>query len=686
MLRFFAYLALAAGGGLQASRAAALALMPLPVKAERGPGRLAIDAGFGVGATGCWDARLGAALDRFVERVARQTGIFMTAPRLAGGAGATLRVECPGERSEYPALGVDESYTLDVSAEGARIQSVTVWGTLHALATFAQLIGPGPQGWEVPAIHIEDRPRFAWRGLMLDVSRHWMPMEVIERNLDAMAAVKLNVFHWHLSDDQGFRVESRRYPRLHEMGSDGHYYTQEEIRRVVGYARDRGIRVVPEFDIPGHASSWFVGYPELASGPGPYSISRNFGVFDPAMDPSREEIYTFLDGFFEEMTALFPDPYFHIGGDEVVGKQWSSSPGIQAFAREHGLADNGALQAYFNQRVSKLLQKRGRIMIGWDEVLNPALPKSTVIQSWRGPASLAEAAARGYSGILSSGYYLDHLSPASYHYAVDPLAGGSAQLNSSEAPRILGGEACMWAELVDAETVDSRIWPRAAAIAERLWSPGETTDVASMYDRMEAASRELEWTGVRHRDNYAAMLERLAGDRPAEPLRLLADVCEALGLGPRRAAADYTTQTPLNRLVDAARPESERVRSLERSARAAAAAGAGSAPDRARLREEFRRWVANDAAFQELAEGNSLLDEVKPLSKDLARLGSMGTEILNYLQSGKPAPAAWLARQTRELAPISKPSAELNLAAARPVKVLLDGLAKGSRQAARRNP
>ena len=683
MLRFFAYLALAVGTPL-AGRAAAPALMPLPVKAERATGKLAIGPGFSVSAAGCGDARLDAALDRFADRVARQTGIFPTPGRPADGAGAALRVDCPTEKSEYPALGVDESYILDVSAEGGRIAAATLWGTLHGLATFAQLIVPGPQGWEVPAIHIEDRPRFPWRGLMLDVARHWMPLEVVERNLDAMAAVKLNVFHWHLSDDQCFRVESRRYPRLRQLGSDGRYYTQEEIRRVVSYARDRGIRVVPEFDIPGHTTSWFAGYPELASAPGPYSIARQFGVFDPAMDPTREETYTFLDGFLEEFTALFPDPYFHIGGDEVNGKQWSNSPAIQAFLKEHGLEDNAALQAYFNQRVLKLIEKHGKIVIGWDEVLNPALPKSTVVQSWRGQTTLAEAAAQGYSGILSWGYYLDHLRPAGYHYAVDPLANGGDQLSAEAASRILGGEACMWSELVDAETVDSRIWPRAAAIAERLWSPRETADTASMYDRMEAVSRALEWTGVQHRANYAAMLDRLAGGRPAEPLRLLADVCEALGLGGGRRSANYTTATPLNRLVDAARPESEPVRSLERAARAVAANQSGGAPDRARLREAFHRWAANDAAFQELAEGNALLDEARPLSKDLARLGSVGAELLGYLQSDKPVPAPWLARQTRELARISKPSAEVNLAAARPVKVLLDELARRNRQPAAR--
>jgi hexosaminidase len=650
--------------------------MPLPVKVETAPGRLAIDGSFSVAATGSTDLRLESALNRFIARVSRQTGIPMLAARPPDAGRATLRVECAGVPSgpgtEDPSLGEDESYQLDVAPDGARLKAATVAGALHGLETFAQLVMPGAEGFQVPAIHIEDRPRFPWRGLMLDASRHWMPVEVVERNLDAMAAVKLNVFHWHLSDDQGFRAESRRFPRLQQLGSDGNFYTQADLRHVVAYARDRGIRVVPEFDMPGHTNSWLVGYPELASVPGPYSIGRTWGIYDGAMDPTREETYDFLDAFLGEMTQLFPDPYFHIGGDEVNGKQWSQSATIQAFAKEHKLEGARGLQVYFNQRIQKLLRKYGKIMVGWDEVLHPDLPTDTVVQSWRGQASLAEAASKGYRGILSAGYYLDHLSPASYHYGIDPLGDAAQKLTPGEASRILGGEACMWAEYANAETVDSRIWPRAAAIAERLWSPKEATvDVASMYARMEAVSRVLEWTGVEHRANYGPMLDRLAAGRPAEPLRILADACEAQGLGPRARAMKYTSLTPLNRFVDAARPESESVRALEHAA---------GKLEIAQLREQFTRWAANDARFQPLAKDNALLGELKPLSKDLSALGAMGLRILTYLESRRPAPKTWLSAQAKELDRMLKPRNEVVLAAVRPVRLLLDDLARRGRK------
>jgi hexosaminidase len=660
------------------AQAAAPALMPMPQKVELAAGKLAIDAGFTIAAAGPRDARLESAMRRFRSRISLETGISLSANQPAGASEPTLRVECDASGPEYPTLGEDESYTLDVAPQGARLKAASIEGALHGLETFAQLIEPGAGGFQVPALHIEDRPRFPWRGLLLDVARHWMPITVVKRNLDAMAAVKLNVFHWHLSDDQGFRVESRRFPRLQELGSDGLYYTQAEIREVVAYARDRGIRVLPEFDMPGHVTSWLVGYPELASAPGPYEVERHFGGFDGAMDPTREETYEFLDSFLGEITPLFPDAFFHIGGDEVNGNQWNQSAAIQAFARAHHLDGTIGIQTYFNQRVQAILEKYGKTMVGWDEILHEGLAPGTVIQTWRGQAALADSVSKGYRGVLSWGYYLDRLRPARYHYAIDPLGGAAAQLKPEEAARILGGEACMWGELVDAENVDSRIWPRTAVIAERLWSPALVTDADSMYERLERVSRRLAWTGVEDRANYQPMLDRLSGDRPAEALRVLADASEALGLGPRKVDHN-TTATPLNRLVDAARPESESVRLLEQAAARVAATRPISAEDLKLLREQFTRWAENDARFQKLADGNELLAELKQLSKDLSELGTIGLRALDYLARGVPPPQGWVAHETMELERIQKPDADLALAAARPVKVLVGGLAKGKR-------
>src|SRR5215831_1909718 len=478
------------------AQAASPNLMPMPAKLALQSGRLPITSGFHVRVTGISDPRLTDAARRLTARVIRQTGLALI-PRKVDQP--TLTIQCREAGPANPSLGEDESYTLDATPEGARLSTSTVTGALRGMETFLQLIAPGPDGFEVPVVHIEDRPRFPWRGLMMDVSRHWMPVEVIERNLDAMAGVKLNVFHWHLSDDQGFRVESKLFPKLQQSGSDGNFYTQDQIREVVAYARDRGIRVVPEFDMPGHTTAWFVGMPELAAAPGPYAIERKFGIFVPVMNAANDATYTFLDAFIGEMAALFPDPCFHIGGDEVE----------DAAAK--------GLQPAFNKRVQALLKSHGKSMVGWDEVLAPDLASDTVVQSWRGPDALAQIASKGYRGILSYGYYLNYLLPAATHYAVDP----------GDADGILGGEACMWAEYVSAQTEDSRIWPRMAAVAERFWSQKDVTDVNSMYQRMEAVSRWLEWTGIQHRANYLPMLERLAGGQPVEPFRVLGDAREA---------------------------------------------------------------------------------------------------------------------------------------------------------------
>src|SRR3984893_1198514 len=456
-----------------------LHLMPAPARVEVGSGSLRVDSTFSVALEGHTEARLDRAVQRFKQQLGRQTG-FPPLPKGSASSKATLVVHTDHASKEIQELGEDESYVLEVTADGAKLKAPTPLGTLHGLQTLLQLVEVSRDGFLLPGVAIEDQPRFPWRGLMIDVSRHFIPLDVLKRNLDGMEAVKLNVFHWHLSEDQGFRAESNRFPKLHELGSDNLYYTQEEIREVIGYARDRGIRVVPEFDVPGHSTSWFVGYPELASGPGPYGIERKWGVFDPAMDPTNEKTYKFLDEFVAEMAKLFPDHYFHIGGDEVNGKQWDRNPNIQQFMKSHSLKNNEALQAYFSKRAQAIVTKRGKTVVGWDEVFVPGVSRDIVIQSWRGQASLAQAATQGYRGILSSGDYLDLGWAAARHYAVDPLGGAAANLTPEQQKLILGGESCIWSEYVNSENIDSRIWPRNAAIAERLWSPEGPNDVASM--------------------------------------------------------------------------------------------------------------------------------------------------------------------------------------------------------------
>ena len=313
---------------------------------------------FSVAVSGTHDASLDEEVQRFQAQLSRQTGIpFRPKP----GAAPTLQIHADHGRQAVQKLGEDESYELTVTDSGAKLTAPTSLGVMRGLQTFLQLVQITATGFAAPAVTIKDQPRFPWRGTLIDVSRHFIPIDVLKRNLDAMAAVKLNVLHWHLSDDQGFRVESKVFPKLTGAGSDGMFYTQEEIRDFIAYAHDRGIRVMPEFDIPGHSRSWFLGYPELSSGSGPYTLEGGgTGYIDPIMDPTRESTYKFLEKFIAEMAKLFPDAYFHIGGDEVDGKQWDANPQIQAFIHAHGMKNNQDLQAYFNQRLQKIVDEESQ--------------------------------------------------------------------------------------------------------------------------------------------------------------------------------------------------------------------------------------------------------------------------------------------------------------------------------------
>ena len=634
-------------------------LMPVPKEISFGQGKMVIDSNFRASLSGYRDPRLPRAAQRLIQRLSDQTGIPLPLEIEKDESKALLVILCQGPGERIQSLKENESYTLEVSPSRAELKAATPVGMLRGIETFLQLLEMDSGGFFMPEVQIQDGPRFPWRGLLIDSCRHWLPVEVIKRNLDGMAAVKLNVLHWHLSEDQGFRVECKAFPKLHQMGSDGSYYTQKQVREIIDYARDLGIRVVPEFDMPGHSTSWLVGYPELASAPGPYEIERHWGVCDPCLDPTRERVYIFLDTFIGEMARLFPDEYFHIGGDEVSGKHWQSNPSIVAFKRRQGMKDNHDLQVYFNKRIQSILQKYGKKMVGWDEIFHPDLPKSIVIQSWRGQETLAETSRAGYMGILSNGYYLDHFLSAADHYRVDPMDKEAADLNDEQKARILGGEACMWAEFISPETIDSRIWPRTAAIAERFWSPQDVKDIKDMYRRLEVLDRNLEWLGLTHGSSYPRMIMRLAGKNSIDSLQVLADIVEPVKYYSRSTFRDYTQATPLNRLVDAARPESERARKFQEMVEEMVA----DAPAYERNREMVKRWLMewrdNKARLRPVLEDSFLLKEILPLAEDVASLAEAGLEAVNYLESRVKPSQSWLENVSLLLNRQQKPEYEL---------------------------
>ncbi|HZT58239.1 MAG TPA: family 20 glycosylhydrolase [Pyrinomonadaceae bacterium] len=645
-------------------------LMPVPSSLQFRQGRLAITKSFAVATRGYTDARLLSYVARVVRRLEGRTVLELPTEPTPDANTATLVVECKGSGQAVPSVEEDETYTLEVTDRQAVLRAATVVGAMRGLETFLQLLEGDREGFYVPAVQINDAPRFRWRGLLIDVGRHYEPMEVLKRNLDAMAAVKLNVLHWHLTEDQGFRIESKKFPKLTGVGSDGLFYTQDEAREIIAYARDRGIRVVPEFDIPGHSTSWLVGYPELGSAPGPYKIERGAGIFEPALDPTNEEVYKFLDAFLGEMAALFPDAYMHIGGDENEGKQWDRNPKIQAFMKAHGIKDNRALQTYFNQHLLQILTKHGKRMMGWDEIFQPDLPKDVVIQSWRGPQSLADAARKGYDGILSAGYYIDLMYPASQHYLADPLPANST-LTPAEAAHVLGGEATMWGEWVTPETIDSRIWPRTAAIAERLWSPREVNDVEDMYRRLAVVSSQLEELGLTHLKNQRMMLRRLAGGEDSAALRTLASVVEPVKEYMRYQVRPQTMLSPLTGLVDAARPDSDAARDFARDVDGLLSDAPHFAARSRELQETLAGWRDAGPQLDALIDRSPALSEARPLAADLSRIGAIGSEALAYLTGGVAPGAEWSASRLAALQDAARPKAAVEFAVTQGVRTLV---------------
>lgn len=397
-----------------ATPAGNLPLMPWPQQVEQpeGGGSLALNNQLSINIKG--DALPGA-VERWRQRIGLQTGWQML-PQTADEAHATINIIIAKSVDPLPQPDSDESYHLQVNSEGAKLEAATRFGAMRGMETLLQLIQNNDKNSAIPYVDIHDSPRFPWRGILIDSARHFMPLETIRRQIDGIASARMNVFHWHLTDDQGWRFASTHFPQLQQKGSDGLFYTQDQMRAIVQYAADRGVRVVPEIDLPGHATALAAAMPELISAPGPYQIERGWGVFKPLLDPSNEQVYAFIDTLIGEVTALFPDPWLHIGGDEVDATQWKESESIQAFMQQKGLKDEQALQAYFNQRVEKILAKHQRKMVGWDEIAHPDLPKSILIQSWQGQDALGEVSKQDYRGILSAGFYLDQAQPAAYHY------------------------------------------------------------------------------------------------------------------------------------------------------------------------------------------------------------------------------------------------------------------------------
>ena len=661
----FAALALSA---VLTSYAAQLNLMPWPLQLEQLPDSLKVHGTLRVESTG-GDERVERALMRFQRQLSLQTGVPFISPRSEMKAAPLLSIHCGSHGLAVQSLIEDESYHLVISSKQIDLTAPNPLGVMHGLQTLLQLVQSGPDGWFIPAVHIEDSPRFPWRGLMIDVSRHFMPIGVLERNIDGMAAVKLNVLHLHLSDDEGFRVESRRCPKLTQLSSGGLFYTQTQVRNLIRYARDRGIRVVPEFDVPGHAVSWLVAYPELASAPGPITLVRShFDKTRPPLDPTQEATYRLLNTVFPEMAALFPDAYFHIGGDEVDGKYWDKNQRIQAWMQAHNIKDNHALQAYFNQRIQVIVKKQKKHMEGWDEILSPNLPKDTLIQSWRGAASLADAAKMGYPTLLSAGFYLDLMYPASMHYAVEPLSGDSASLTPEQQKRIIGGEAAEWSEYVTEENIDNRIWPRLGAIAERLWSPASVTSLDSMYARLSVLNQSLDWLDLRHRTNSRRMLERIAGDTPPDLFDVLAAAVEPVKEYNREKTQEYDVDVPLNRLVDAVSPESDGARRINLLTQSAL----HDPSLRPQLRRWLTRWSANDAQLEPFLVTSALRKELIPLSRDLSALGSLGLQALDVIESGQSITAEKRKRDLATLEENIKPCAELQLAVEPTVRLLIE--------------
>lgn len=654
------------------------ALMPVPsTRAVPGQGWLSYAGRFDIQWKGGHGPLLDAAAVRFARDARTLSGIG-TWPE----TGIPLVIDCCSADLSAATLDrQDEGYTLQVDERAVTVQARSGLGVLRALATLRQLLEAHEGGWAFAATTITDAPRFPWRGVMVDSARHFMSVDTLKRQIDAMEQVKLNVLHLHLSDNEGFRVQSLKYPKL-TVGENGQFYTQAQIRELVAYAAARGVRVVPEFDVPGHASAFARAYPELGSADKPASL------FGAALDPSKPGTYAFLKGLFAEMAPLFPDPFFHVGGDEVSGEDWAANAQIQAFMQRHQLKDKEALQGHFMHQVHGIVSGLGKRMIGWEEIIHGKVPTSTYIQAWTSSNFAYKATQAGNPVVVSAGYYLDYLEPASVYYLRDPADAAAAGIDPaihakvkainnpalsgpfpesqvirpglaySDAQKALikGGEAPLWSEMVTDELLDSRLWPRLAALAERFWSPASVRDVEDMNRRLIVLDGQLDRLGLQARGNRARMAERLApGD--AQVVQALADITTPVRnfahmhkmlawirkqpIPVQQFTAPADIATPSNPVALAFNLDAARFSAGER--------GMGDG-----LVARMQAWKANDTRLRAIAAGKPALEAALPASAATAALADIGMQAVAQVRSGGAPDATWLAASRETVAGLRK--------------------------------
>ena len=641
-------------GDWMRSSSAAHNLMPKPVSLEIVGEALPILGGIEISYTGFTDEHIKKAGSRFLSSLRKRTGLLPDDSLPT----SRITVECTANDTAVGTLTAKEHYALKVDSTGVLLKADGQTGVLRGLATLLQLIEYGPKGFQFAAALIEDHPRYPWRGLLLDPARHFIRVETVKRQIDAMEAVKMNVLHLHLSDHEGFRLESKAFPKLQET-ANGEFYTQAEMRDLIAYAADRGVRVLPEFDMPGHSGSEVKAYPEL----GTPTKKEPDGI----LDPTRETTYKFLEAFLDEMTKLFPDAYYHMGGDEVGGESWMANTDIKAFMKDKGFKNNVELQAYFTNRVKKMLDDRGKIMIGWDEILNPKLQGDVMVQSWRSFEMTAKTAQGGYPVIVSNGYYIDMLTPSDKHYLVDPTEKTGVEqavvegarnepvvLSDAQKAKFLGGEACMWGEIATDEMIDSRDWPRCAAIAERYWSPSAVKDVDDMYRRLIFMDSYLATLGLDHHANIDRMTARVCPHRSAVLANFLTAVLPSPNWGHfKPLQSNWKITKPIqqfNELADIAPPDSISAKQLELDIKAYLRGGARDSALRKTIESQLLVWRNNHEEYEKVAQSNGIMMAALTRSRDARDLSLYSLDLLDMISKGTKPSKEWLTKPLSLLA------------------------------------